>query len=58
MRHNWYCVTELPNREEAPASKPMGLVRESNDLATTGSAEMVVNPHDPSKYWDYFGSTD
>lgn len=58
MRHNWYCVTDLPSREDAPATKPLGLIRENDDLATTGRAEIVVNPHDPSKCWDYFGGTD
>ena len=58
MQHNWYCVTELPNRAEAPASKPMGLIRENDDLATTRSAEAAVNPHNPFRYWDYFSGTD
>lgn len=61
MRHNWYCVTDLPNREEAPAAKPSGLIRENDEfvLATnTRAVESVVNPYDPSKYWDFFGGTD
>jgi hypothetical protein len=26
--------------------------------ATSRAAEIAVDPHDPSKYWDYFGGTD
>lgn len=61
MRHNWYCVTDLPNRDEAPASKPLGLIRENDELvpaATPRTAGFAADPHDPSKYWDYFGGTD
>jgi len=61
MRHNWYCVTDLPNRDEAPASKPLGLNRQNDELmpaATPRAAKVTVDPHDPSKYWDYFGGTD
>lgn len=60
MRQNWYCVTDLPNQAEAPASKPLGLIREDDEmvLAATPRAAQIVDPHDPSKYWDYFGGTD
>lgn len=59
MRHDWYCVTDLPNSDEAPASKPLGLTREDDEMVPTAiPAQIVVNPYDPTRYWDYFGGTD
>jgi hypothetical protein len=61
MRNGWYCLTDLPNRDEAPASKPFGLARDDDELVLSARArgsETIVDPHDPSRYWDYFGGTD
>lgn len=61
MRQNWYCVTDLPSRDKAPASKPLGLIREHDEMTPTApprAAEIIIDPHDPSRYWDYFGGTD
>lgn len=61
MRHSWHCIMDLPNRGEAPVTKPCGLIRQDDEMtlaATPHTSEITVDPYNPSKYWDYFGGTD